>query len=263
MTAGATISVMSAERRSFRLLPIQQVHVYREVFAQLDRMVASLQPGERLQSERDLAEGLQVSRVSVREALRALESMGKIEIRRNSGAFVLDPDGTLPAEQILVGVEPDPASLQWLTDLRAAIETRVVQLLARRQDADLRAVREFLERAGDELADQDVEQGSLDVRFEALLARAAGNPMLERVQKWVHQAWVTAWSEFGLAPGDRRTLHTEHIAILSALEAGDAALAVARMEDHVDCQVRDAAVARGEQEGDTGAPDARTDRDLP
>lgn len=240
---------MPSERRSFRLLPIQQVHVYREVFAQLDRMVGSLQPGDRLQSERDLADRLQVSRVSVREALRALESMGKVEIRRNAGAFVVDPDGTLPVEQLIAGAEPGLASLQSLTDLRAAIETRVVQLVARQPDADLVAVRDFLDRAAEELTDQDIEQGSLDLRFEALLARAASNPMLERVQKWVHQAWVTAWSEYGLAPGDRHTLHTEHVAILDALEAGDTSLAVRRMEDHVDCQVRDAAAARGNEEG--------------
>ena len=249
MTAGTTIAVMSEDRRSFRLLPIKQVHVYREVFAQLDSMVATMAPGERLQSERELAEGLQVSRVSVREALRALESMGKIEIRRNAGAFVIDPDGILPVEQLLAGMEPGATSLQWLTDLRASIETRVVQLLARQPQPDLSAAREFLERAAGELTEQDVEQGSLDVRFEALLARAAGNPLLERVQKWVHQAWVTAWGEFGLAPGDRRTLHSEHIAILTALEAGDAARAVALMENHVDCQVRDAALPRGDQEG--------------
>jgi GntR family transcriptional repressor for pyruvate dehydrogenase complex len=255
MTAGTTIAVMP-DRRSFRLLPIKQVHVYREVFAQLDGMVATMAPGERLQSERDLAERLQVSRVSVREALRALESMGKIEIRRNSGAFVLDPDGTLPAEQLLAGMPPGAESLQWLTDLRTAVETRVVQLLARHPQPDLSAVREFLDRAEGELADQDVQQGSLDVRFEALLARAAGNPVLERAQKWVHQAWVTAWGEFGAAPGDRRSLHLEHIAILAALEAGDAARAVALMEDHVDCQVRDAAAPRGDQEGSSSAPDA-------
>jgi GntR family transcriptional repressor for pyruvate dehydrogenase complex len=249
MTAGTTIAGMTAERRPFRLLPITQVHVYREVFGQLDRMVASMAPGERVASERDLAVSLGVSRVSVREALRALESMGKIEIRRNAGAFVLDPEGTLPVEQLLAGVEPAADSLQWLTDLRAAVETRVVRVLARQAEPDLAAVREFLERAAGELADQDVEQGSLDVRFEALLARAAGNPVLERVQKWVHQAWVTAWGEFGRAPGDRQTLHAEHLAILAALEAGDAALAVARMEDHVDCQVRDVAAPRGGQEG--------------
>lgn len=248
MTAGATIAVMAPERRSFRLLPIQQVHVYREVFAQLDGMVATMQPGERLQSERDLAERLEVSRVSVREALRALESVGKIEIRRNAGAFVVDPDGTLPGELLLAGVEPGPVSLQWLTDLRAAVETRVVQLLAGQPDPDLTPVREFLERAAGELADQDVQQGSLDVRFEALLARAAGNPMLERTQKWIHQAWVRAWADYGLAPGDRQTLHAEHVAILAALEAGDAALAVTRMEEHVDCLVR-AAAPRGTREG--------------
>ena len=236
---------MSSDRRSFRLLPIKQVHVYREVFAQLDTMVGGLQPGDRLQSERELADLLQVSRVSVREALRALESMGKVEIRRNSGAFVVDPEGTLPVEQLLAGAEPGLESLQWLTDLRAAIETRVVQLVARQPQPDLLPVREFLARAAEELADQDTDQGSLDLRFEALLARAAGNPMLVRTQKWVHQAWVTAWSEFGLAPGDRHTLHTEHVAILAALEAGDTVTAVQRMEDHVDCQVRDAAAPRG------------------
>ena len=236
---------MSSDRRSFRLLPIKQVHVYREVFAQLDTMVAGLQPGDRLQSERELADLLQVSRVSVREALRALESMGKVEIRRNTGAFVVDPEGTLPVEQLLAGAEPGLESLQWLTDLRAAIETRVVQLVARQPQPDLLPVREFLARAAEELTDQDTDQGSLDLRFEALLARAAGNPMLERAQKWVHQAWVTAWSGFGLAPGDRHTLHAEHVAILAALEAGDTVTAVQRMEDHVDCQVRDAATPRG------------------
>lgn len=242
---------MQSERPSFRLLPIKQVQVYREVFAQLDHMVGSLLPGDRLQSERDLAERLQVSRVSVREALRALESMGKVEIRRNAGAFVVDPDGTLPVEQLLAAVAPGLASLQWLTDLRAAVETRVVQLVVRQPEPDLDAVRDFLDRAAAELTDQDTEQGSLDLRFEALLARTAGNPMLERVQKWVHQAWVTAWGEFGLAPGDRHTLHAEHVAILAALESGDAALAIRRMEDHVDCQVRDATSTEGSHERET------------
>ncbi|WP_051580981.1 FadR/GntR family transcriptional regulator [Pseudonocardia acaciae] len=233
---------MTSTRRSFRLLPIKQVHVYREVFTQLDKLVSGLRPGERLSSERELAERLGVSRVSVREALRALESMGKIEIRRNAGAFVLDPEGTLPVEHLLGGLEPSLESLQWLTDLRAAIETRVVQLLAARPDADLGPAAEFLERAAAELDDQDTEQGSLDLRFEAILARAAGNPMLERTQKWVHQAWVTAWGEYGRAPGDRRTLHAEHLAILAALRGddggADGSRAMRLMEAHVDCHVR-------------------------
>jgi GntR family transcriptional regulator, transcriptional repressor for pyruvate dehydrogenase complex len=232
-------------RKSFTLLPIKQVRVYREVFAQLDQMVGALNPGDRLWSERELAERLGVSRVSIREALRALESMGKIEIRRNAGAFVIDPGGTLPVRYLLDGVQPNLESLQWLTDLRAAIETRVVRVLAARADADLGPAAEFLDLAEAELAEQDTQQGSLDLRFEAILARAAGNPMLARTQQWVHQSWVKAWGEFGRAPGDRRSLHLEHRAILDALLAGDGPLAALRMEAHVDCLVRGAADDNG------------------
>lgn len=229
---------MAPERDPFNLLPIKQVDVYREVFGQLDRLIRSLQPGARLEPERVLADQLQVSRISVREALRALESMGKIEIRRNAGAFVIDPDGTLPVEQLLSSEATDATSLQWLTDLRVAIDTRVVELVGRQERPTLSPVRDFLERAAAELDTEDTAQGSLDLRFEATLGQIAGNPLLARVQKWVHQAWVAAWSAVGAAPGDRRSLHEEHVAILAALEAGDTELSVRRMEDHVDRRVK-------------------------
>jgi GntR family transcriptional regulator, transcriptional repressor for pyruvate dehydrogenase complex len=228
---------MTSDGLSFRLLPIKQVDVYREVFGQLDALVRGMQPGQRIPSERDLADQLHVSRVSVREALRVLESLGKVEIRRNSGIFVIDPEGTLPVEQLWPTLGTDDASLQWLTDVRAAIETRVVQVLAERVEPDLMPVRTLLARAEAELATEETEQGSLDLRFEAALAEVAANPLLSRVQKWVHQAWIAAWGAAGFAPGDRRSLHEEHVAILDALQEGKPDLAVRRMEEHVDRQV--------------------------
>jgi len=64
--------------------------VYIETFWQIHRMIeeAGLQPGDRLPSERELAERLQVGRSSVREALRALELLGLIETRRGEGTFM-------------------------------------------------------------------------------------------------------------------------------------------------------------------------------
>ncbi|GAA2756447.1 FadR/GntR family transcriptional regulator [Actinopolymorpha rutila] len=227
------------DREPFRLLPIKQVQVYREVFAQLDRLVSGSKPGTRLLPERELAEQLQVSRVSIREALRALESMGKVEIRRNSGTYVVDPEGTLPVEYLLAGLEPGVATLRSLTEVRAAIETRVVQAVGRQDAPDLRPAREFLARATEELSGEDTDQGSLDLRFEAILGRAADSPMLVRVQKWIHQAWITAWGEYGAAPGDRRSLHAEHAAILDALERGDVAQAVSQMDAHVDRHINE------------------------
>ncbi|MET9023808.1 FCD domain-containing protein [Actinopolymorpha sp. NPDC004070] len=226
-------------REPFRLLPIKQVQVYREIFTQLDRLVSGSNPGTRLLPERELAEQLQVSRVSIREALRALESMGKVEIRRNSGTYVVDPDGTLPVEYLLAGAEPGVATLRSLTEARAAIETRLVQTVCRQVAPDLRPAREFLTRAARELSGEDTDQGSLDLRFEAILGRAAGSPVLVRVQKWIHQAWITAWGDYGVAPGDRRSLHAEHVAILDALERGDVALAVSQMDAHVDRHINE------------------------
>ena len=223
---------MSDPREPFHLRPIPQVDVYREVLRQLDALVGSMRSGERLGAERDLAEQLGVSRVSVREALRALESMGKVEVRRNAGTYVVDPDGRLPVDQLRGGLPVDAEYLQWLTELRAAIETKVIELAGRR-GADLAPVRELLERAGAELA-TTAEDTMMDVRFEVLLARLAGNPVLARTQQLVHRLWVAGWAEAGLSPGDRREFHAEHLAILAALEAGDTDLAVRRMHEHVD-----------------------------
>jgi GntR family transcriptional repressor for pyruvate dehydrogenase complex len=221
------------ERRPFQIIPIRQVDVYREVLRQLDGLVSSLRPGERLGSERELAEQLNVSRVSVREALRALESMGKVEIRRNAGTYVLDPNGSLPIEPLRMGLPVDARYLQWLAELRSAIETKVVELVGR-QKVDLTPVWALLRQAGDELAARPGEDGMMDMRFEVLLARLAGNPLLIQMQRMVHRLWVASWAEAGLSPGDRHLFHAEHEGILEALEAGDVDRAMELMHDHVD-----------------------------
>jgi GntR family transcriptional regulator, transcriptional repressor for pyruvate dehydrogenase complex len=221
-------------REPFRIRPIRQVDVYREVLGQLERLVGSLRPGDRIGSERELAEQLRVSRVSVREALRTLEAMGRVEIRRNAGCFVIDPEGTLPPDRLRAGMAVDAEFLQWLSELRAALDAKAVELAARRGKLDLAPLRGLLEQTGAELAGSEGADTSMDMRFEAVLARMAGNPLLIRLQATVHRLWAEAWSEAGLAAGDRREFHREHEAILAALERGEGQRAVRLMNEHVD-----------------------------
>lgn len=231
----------SRDRAAFEIYPIKRVDVYRSVLDQLERLIAGMDIGQRLPSERELVEALGVSRVSVREALRALASMGKIEIRQNAGSFVLHPSGNALAAQ-LEAVEPlGERFLEHLVDVRAAIEDRVVCLI--RADDDLFEVKEVLRTCEVELSEEDVEPGSLDLRFEGALARVAGNPLLAEVQRSVHQLWVTAWGRSGMAPGDRWQLHREHVGIFEALEAGDTDLARQLMASHVDRTIKTAARA--------------------
>lgn len=221
-------------REPFRIRPIRQVDVYREVLGQLERLVGSLRPGDRIGSERELAEQLQVSRVSVREALRTLEAMGRVEIRRNAGCFVVDPEGTLSPEGLRAGMAVDADFLQWLSELRAALDAKAVELAARRSDLDLGPLRQILDQTASELARSKRADTTIDMRFEAALARMAGNPLLVRLQATVHRLWAEAWSEAGLAAGDRRDFHRAHEEILAALERGEGERAVRLMNEHVD-----------------------------
>lgn len=223
------------DRKPFEIVPIQRVDVYESVLAQLNALIteSGMQPGDRLPPERELVERLDVSRVSVREALRALESMGKIEIRRNAGSFVVHPNGNALANQLQSVLQIDRAFLEYLVDVRAAVEDKVVALVGERQGVDLGEVRATIERSVADLSESG-EPGSMDLRFEAALAREAGNPLMVEMQRSVHQLWVEAWGKCGISPGDWRRFHDEHLAILEALERGEPQLARQLMAEHVD-----------------------------
>ena len=221
---------MAPPKSSFELVPIPHVDVYAAVLAQLSELVSGLQPGDRLPAERDLAERLSVSRVSLREALRSLESMGRIEIRRNAGSFVLDPSSHPIAAHLK---RVDGVELENLVAVRAALEDRVIALLGTTAH-DWTPVEALLESVGGDLALEQGAIGSLDVRFEAMLGRMTGNPLLVELQKAVHELWVDSWGSSGAAPGARRDFHGEHREILAALQSHNAAHARALMAAHVD-----------------------------
>src|ERR1700723_1040868 len=68
---------------------IRRNKVYEEVAKQIERLISKkLKPGDKLPSERELAEMLQVSRSSIRDAIRGLELVGLVEPRQGAGTIV-------------------------------------------------------------------------------------------------------------------------------------------------------------------------------
>lgn len=116
--------------------------VYIETFWQIHRMIeeAGLQPGDRLPSERELADRLRVGRSSVREALRALELLGLIETRRGEGTF-MKPFGDHQLIQLLGSF-----ILQGNREKRDLIETKLLMERMCLQLACKRMTDEKLER---------------------------------------------------------------------------------------------------------------------
>jgi len=90
MTSSKRRTAESAVPPSIELGPIKSTRIYEEIVRQVKQLIAEgrLKSGDQLPPERDLAEKFVVSRTSVREALRALESLGFVEIRPGEGTFV-------------------------------------------------------------------------------------------------------------------------------------------------------------------------------
>jgi GntR family transcriptional repressor for pyruvate dehydrogenase complex len=226
----------------FELVPIKKIDVFRAILEQLESAIAQLEPGDKLGSERQLAEQLGVSRVSLREALRTLESVGKIEIRRQ-GSFVLPSPG-----DPLAGAD-QPATdklIAELAEVRAAIEAQVIRSVLRR-NRDLEPARRVLHGAAQTLTD-DPGHGTLDLRFEAALARVTRNRTLIEFQHAIHQRWVKAWLSRGGTVRGAVKFHNEHLAILAALERRDEDMAVALMATHVDPMSIQRAIRVGERQ---------------
>ena len=92
--------------------PIQQQKIYEKIVDQIRSMVSSgmLKPGDKLPAERVLAESLNVSRASVREALSALQLMGLVEIKPGEGTFIkqMDIDSIIQPLAMLLLMERIP-----------------------------------------------------------------------------------------------------------------------------------------------------------
>jgi GntR family transcriptional repressor for pyruvate dehydrogenase complex len=220
-----------------RLVAIQRMDVFREVVRRIEQHIEAnhLQPGDRLPSDRDLAAGLEVSRPLVRQALKALESLGRVSAQQGSGTYVQDAGHRVAVRELTRGIGFDRDLLDQTLPARIAIDLEVLRAaFERRTPETLATIRRALdERERERQRPDDPQEAGLDLGFEAALGRACGNEVLRRLQALVHDVWLQAQIEAGIAPGDPSAPHRDHRAILEAFERGDLPQAQERLADHL------------------------------
>src|SRR5438132_10883587 len=125
-----------AERtpRGMDLAPIKSTRIYEEIVRQIKGLISEgrLKSGDQLPAERDLAEKFLVRRTSVREALRALESVGLIEIRPGEGTFVREISVDALVEPLALVMLSQREALGELFEARRLIEPAIAELAATR-----------------------------------------------------------------------------------------------------------------------------------
>ncbi|MFI9595753.1 FadR/GntR family transcriptional regulator [Nonomuraea sp. NPDC052265] len=190
-------------------------------------------PGDRLPSTRELSQRFAVTTPTLREALRRLEATGAIELRHGSGIYV-----GADIERLVL---PNPnmremhvAQLLELLGARIVIEPPLAAMAAEHAEgAELAAVKRVLDQAGRHLRGEDAELHEANMSFHRATARMAGNSVLHEVVDSLLTVHGAEQREILQIFDDRRRDYEEHLAILEAIEARDAAEAQARMRAHL------------------------------
>ena len=117
---------------------IKSTRIYEEIVRQIKSMITEgrLKSGDQLPPERDLAEKFLVSRTSVREALRALEPLGLVEIRPGEGTFVREVSIESLIQPLALVMVSQREAIGELFEARRLLEPMIAGLAASRATRD-------------------------------------------------------------------------------------------------------------------------------
>ena len=196
-----------------------------------------LKPGDRLPPERDLCERFGVSRVTVREALRMLESSGLVEIRvgARGGAFVTAPSSDRVGEGLADLLTLSVISAADVTEVRMMLEAGIVPLVCERAtEEDLADLDEICRRSEAALASGDYTM-TMSLEFHIRVAQATHNPAIAvLVESFSGPILMSLQQAHEAAPemGERGT--REHEEFIAAVRRRDVDTASRIMREHLE-----------------------------
>lgn len=215
------------------LEPISRQDLALATTARLAQLVASLPPGTRLPTERELCERLKVGRSTLRESVRSLAFIGALQTRQGSGTYVGTHEDA-PVEKLIgLALMLQRASVGEIVEVRRILEIEAARLAAQRHDASDRAALESVMESMRRHAEEPAKAAHFDTQYHILLARASHNSALTHflagmrslLEKWISLA-VTR-------PSIVRDIVREHDEVLRAVFEGKPELAAACMLIHL------------------------------
>ena len=219
----------------FQVTALKQEAVSDRVVSQLLAMVktGALRPGDRLPCEREMAQRFNVSRPTVREALRALVVLGVLKARHGSGIFVSALEATEILGPLSFFLTLHNVQVDQLYEARRLIEGEIASLAARNATAgDIAGLRQFIAEQKQSIHDPQCYRES-DGRFHSKLAQISGNPFLARAAESLGVLGLEfrkiASETAAVLEGSIR----DHQVIVDCIAAGDADGARIGMQAHM------------------------------
>lgn len=197
-------------------------------------LAGELKPGDRLPPEKELSERLGLSRSSLREAVKALEIIHVLDVRRGDGTYVtsLTPDLLLGAMSFVADIHQDSSVLELFAVRRILEPAAAAMAAARAKPADVARLHALLTEVGEGTPVDDLV--AHDLVFHRSICGLSGNAYLTSLLDSLSGSTLRArvWRGLTEEGSVERTL-TEHRAIVDAIAAGDAELVRSRVTVHV------------------------------
>ncbi len=213
----------------------------KEVEKQLRKSINAgvYKPGDKLPSERELVDQFQVSRVTVRDALKSLQVLGLISVRRgvHAGAYVSEPN-PLPITQSIDNlVQMGKLNFAHLIEIRLYIEPDVARSVALHcTSEDVDTLKELLDRSESYLETSRKKARLTNVRFHSEVAKITHNALIVFLSESITQVYSAMLIEMTHTKLDKKgiaKLIAEHRTILNAIADHDPGAAFERTKKHL------------------------------
>ncbi len=217
-------------------IPLNRSRASGEIVSQIEHAIfdGQVKPGDRLESERELAEQFHVSRITVRDALRVLEARGLIRVKvgASGGAFVAETNVDQVAESITTMVRLRRMTLSELAEARTIVETAAAERAATRaDDAAVARLVEMVERGKQVIRDERPHtEASMD--FHVALAEASQNELLSATVRAYRDLLMQTLHDMRDIRSARVT-QKWHEEIVEAIRARDPDATRKLMQDHL------------------------------
>lgn len=222
---------------------IKQKKVALDIIRQVRQTIleGKLRPGDRLPPERELVQKFGVSKHSLREALRALEAMGFLSIRKGvgGGAVVLEVDIETTRDSIFNFLHFQNVSVQDLSGVRKIFEPHLTRVAAQCLSPEgLEALKLTHKRCWEALL-RGENIYKYELEFHRILANASNNPVFMLIQDFVNSSLENIKSDLRPGLAFLKQVLEAHDRILEAIQDGDSERAGMEMYRHV-CEVEEA-----------------------
>ena len=215
---------------------ITPVRLYESVIEQIMDLIKNneLKPGDKLPPEREMAEKLSISRNSLREAFRVLESRGLIKSKPGGGRFIREirENGHNNTENIILSLEK--SSILELLEAREIFEVKIAEIVAQRTTLeDIKSIEEALNKMNEEDGLKDDKKTESDTEFHLAIASASHNFVFVNIIKLHLDLLRNTREKTQQIPGRREERWREHQAILQAIKEHDTKKAGEAMLKHL------------------------------